>query len=299
MIKVMLLLIVALLMSGCVDAINKYAVPNLDAVLQSQGISPQLSRSITKVGSSVVKSMEDVTPEQEYYIGRSVSANILSRYRVYNDKVAQAYINKIGLLLTYQSDLPSTYGGYHFLILDSDEINAFAAPGGFIFVTRGILRCANSEDAIAAILAHEICHVTNRHGMRSIKSSRWSSVGTLLAAESAKNYTNANIATLVTSFEGSINDVVNSMIVNGYSRSYELEADQSAYKILERLGYNPSALIDMLRIMDKRLQPGAKDFASTHPSPADRKGAFADTGVASVEIPKERIGRFQRNLAKI
>ncbi|MDQ1299207.1 MAG: hypothetical protein QG558_1746 [Campylobacterota bacterium] len=299
MMKKYSLIVLMIVLSGCSAKLNESLAPTLDALLQTQGVSSQVRESVAKVNAATVKSMEDITtPQQEYYIGRSVSANLFGRYRVYNNPKALAYINKIGVLLTYQSDLPDVYGGYHFMILDSDEINAFAAPGGFIFVTRGMLRCAQNEDEVAAILAHEISHVTNRHGMRSIKSSRWTGLGTLLVAESVKSYSNANLVNLVSSFEGGVHDVINTMVVSGYSRSYELEADKSAYALLERTGYNPQSLAQMLRVMKTRLKPGAKDFASSHPSADDRINELKDT-TESVAPPSQRTQRFRKQLANI
>ena len=92
------------------------------------------------------------------------------------------------LTLSKTSDLPETFGGYHFLILDSDEINAFAAPGGFIFVTRGLLRCCKHEDAAAAVLAHEIGHVELRHGLQAIKKSRITTALTTLGIAGVKTF---------------------------------------------------------------------------------------------------------------
>ncbi len=75
----------------------------------------------------------------------------------------------LGQSLVIFSDRPETFGGYHFLLLDSNEINAFAAPGGLILVTRGMLQCCANEDELAAVLAHEIAHVEKKHGLTAIK----------------------------------------------------------------------------------------------------------------------------------
>ena len=93
----------------------------------------------------------EFTPEQEYYIGRAVAANLLSTRKVWDNKAATDYLNVLERGLVIYSDRPETFGGYHVLIMDSDEINAFAAPGGLILVTRGLLRCATTEDGVAAI----------------------------------------------------------------------------------------------------------------------------------------------------
>jgi predicted Zn-dependent protease len=194
----------------------------------------------------------------------------LRKYRSYDDKEANNYLNILGQTLSRASDLPETFGGYHFLILDSDEINAFAAPGGLIFVTRGLLRCCKHEDAAAAVLAHEIGHVELRHGLQAIKKSRITSALTTLGIEGAKTFGGENLAGLTETFEDSISDITKTLINNGYSRSFERQADIASVTILKRLGYGPNALIDMLGVMEKSLEPGGLDFTKTHPSPGTR-----------------------------
>ncbi|MDD2830296.1 MAG: M48 family metalloprotease [Sulfuricurvum sp.] len=298
--KLFIMLFIALFFGGCVQDMDKMLTPAaLDNYMSLTGVSHEKRESISKLSNTLVKSMEDITPEQEYYIGRTVSATILSRYKPYSNSKAQSYVNQIGYQLSFHSELPHTYGGYHFQILDSDEINAFAAPGGFIFLTRGILQCAGSEDAVAAIIAHELAHITNRHGLQTIKSSRWSEMGSVLTIEASKHYSNKNIAKLVTTFEGSISDIVNTMIVNGYSREYEMQADKTALAILEKSGYNPSSMSEMLHLMEQKIKPGQTGFASTHPSPSDRLKAIEEANPLKIEIPIIRNNRFQTNLAKI
>jgi predicted Zn-dependent protease len=228
-------------------------------------------KNIAESAKAVGKSFEDITPEQEYYIGRAVGATILDQYDPYVAEDPTTYINLLGQSLALFSDRPETFGGYHFLILDSDEINAFAAPGGFIFISRGLLRCANSEDAVAAVLAHEIGHVQEKHGLKAIKKSRVSSALAGLAKTTAGTVmTDDQLDDLTTIFDNTIGDITSTLIDSGYSQLQEREADMDAIKILKRSGYNPYALIDLLRVMDKRLKPDGKDFAKTHPDPEDR-----------------------------
>lgn len=171
---------------------------------QSLGVlNQQQAHSLARVGGAVSRGFEDITPEQEYYIGRTVAAVILSTYKPYRDQSANHYVNLVGALAALASDRPETYGGYHFLILDSDEINAFAAPGGLIFVTRGMLRCCPSEDAVAAVLAHEVGHVQYQHGLQAISKARITSALTILAAESAKTLGGQELAQLTEVFEES------------------------------------------------------------------------------------------------
>jgi predicted Zn-dependent protease len=193
------------------------------------------------------------------------------------------------------SDMPELFGGYHFLALDSDDINAFATPGGHIFVTRGLIRCCKTEDALAAVLAHEIGHVQLRHGMKAIAKGRVTEALTILAQESAKSFGSEDVIKLTKEFGGAISDITNTMINNGYSRSYEYDADAASVTILKRMGYNPAALADMLNVMAKQMKPGGNDFAKTHPSPQSRIAELKDnSGIAltSIEPPAGHKERF-------
>ena len=236
----------------------------------SSGNGEEEGVTLFKTVGAVKKSFEDITPEQEYYIGRAVSAVILDQYDPYTDAEATAYLNKLGQLLAMGSDRPMTFGGYHFLILDSDEINAFAAPSGHIFVSRGMLRLASNESMLAAVLAHEIGHVQERHGLEAIKKSRVTSALTMIGATAAKTFGPSELAKITGLFEDSILDITTTMVNNGYSRSFEKEADRAAVTILSRFGYDPNALVRLLERMDEELDPEGKDFAKTHPDPQDR-----------------------------
>jgi predicted Zn-dependent protease len=249
----------------------------------------------------VAYSFQDFTPEQEYYIGRTVGVMILDQYSAYSNTEATAYLNLLGQTLAQASDLPETFSGYHFLILDSEDINAFAAPSGFIFVTRGMIHCCQNEDALAAVLAHEIGHVQNKHGLQAIKKSRISSALTELGIEGVKSYGGENLAKLTETFENSISDITTTLINNGYSRSFEKQADQAAVKILQRVGYSPQALIDMLKEMETRLKPEGKDFAKTHPAPQTRITEIEKNADLSqtVESLSSRQNRFDKALKGI
>ncbi len=226
--------------------------------------------SIMKGGKAAMKAMEDFTPEQEYYIGRTVGAVVLSRYKPLKNETANHYLNLVGQTLALASDLPEVFNGYHLLILDSDDINAFATPSGLIFVTRGMVRCCSNEGELAAVLAHEIGHVQAKHGIQSIEKGRITEAIAIIGIEATKTFADSDIASLTETFEGSINDITTTLINNGYSRSFEDEADQAAVTILERIGYSPVNLVNMLKIMYQRLDPGGMDFARTHPSPKSR-----------------------------
>lgn len=285
---------------GCA-ALDEVAKVGTSVAESTGAITKDQAQSITRSTGALAKAAEDFTPEQEYYIGRSVGAVIANRYRPYRDDQANAYLNVLGQALAQASDRPETFGGYRFLVLDSDEINAFATPGGLIFVSRGMLRCCPDEDAVAAVLAHEIAHVQLRHGIQSIEQSRKVEALKVLAVEGTKTFGKKELADLTKTFEDSIGDITSTLINNGYSRAFEREADADAVKILSRVGYDPNALAAMLREMGKRLKPGGPDFAKTHPSPASRIEDISSLGLRSPSspAPPARQARFRKALGGV
>jgi len=272
------------------------------AVGQAAGvITPQQAESINRSAVAVEKSFQDITPEQEYYIGRTVAATVLKTYKVYDKAAANQYLNVLGQTLAMFSDRPETFGGYHFVIMETDEINAFAAPGGLIMISRGLLRCCKSEDALAAVVAHEIGHVENRHGLKAIRKGRLTSALTILALEAGKNLGGQNLAEVTKAFEGSISDITSTLMNSGYARALESEADAAAVKIMKQAGYNPAALLDMLEQMKKNMKPDGHGFAKTHPSPDDRiKSVRGQIGaVQAVSAPASRRQRFADTIGSI
>ncbi|NPU85867.1 MAG: M48 family metalloprotease [Syntrophaceae bacterium] len=285
---------------GCagMDAVTGVAT---DVGVATGTISKQQGQSIKKSTKAVAKSLEEFTPEQEYYIGRTVGAVVLDKYRPLSNTRANTYLNILGQTLSQFSDTPELFAGYHFLVLDSDDINAFATPGGHVFITRGLIRCCKSEDALAAVVAHEIGHIQLRHGMKAIEKARTTEALTILAQEGAKSFGSREVAQLTTAFGGVISDITNTMINNGYSRAYEYQADAAAVTILRRAGYSPGALREMLEVMARQIKPGGTDFAKTHPSPENRIAELKDGGkpFSADETPNARKSRFAKAMSRL
>lgn len=258
-----------LLLCGC-GTLEKISEVSTGLAASAGVITADQAQSINKSAGAIDKASESMTPEQEHYIGRTVAAMILSQSKPYDSRTLTTYVNTIGQYLALFSDKPETFGGYHFLVMDTPDISAFAAPGGFILISRGMLRCCKTEEALAGVLAHEIGHVELNHGMLAIDKSRYTAVVTTLLAEGAKNMAGSNVAELTKAFEGSISDITSKMVNSGYARKYEFQADKSAVAILKRAGYSPDGLVSMLAEMEKQLKPDGHDFAKTHPAPKDR-----------------------------
>jgi beta-barrel assembly-enhancing protease len=246
----------------------------LSGAAAGAGVIKEEDRDALEQGAAAVaKSFEDITPEQEYYIGRAVAAQLLGTRKPYDNQAATDYVNLLGKTVSVYSERPETFGGYHFLILDSDEINAFAAPGGLILVTRGLLRCATSEDMVAAILAHEVAHVAKRHGLKAIKKDRLTKAVIGAGSAAAQVLGPEELAKQTTLFKDSVSDVTSTLVNSGYSRDLEFEADRTALDTLRAVGYDPRSLEDMLKVMQQKLKAGGLDFAKTHPDPKQRIAA--------------------------
>jgi len=262
-------------------------------------ISESDRQAIVKTSQAARSTFSEITEEEEYYIGRGVAALVLAQYPVYHNDALTRYVNELGQSVAAYSNRPETYAGYHFAVLDSDEINALAAPGGLIFVTWGLLRRCQNEEMLAAVLAHEVGHVAAKHGLQSIQKSRLIDAFKVIGQTAAERYGPEQLSQLTTIFEGALGDVVDTLIIRGYDRKYEYEADDLAVKCLAAAGFSAQGLPDFLETL---VSPGAseqgKGWFKTHPSAAQRlekaNSAVAATGAAA-KVPPARTQRFQQN----
>lgn len=295
---VCLLLPALLLFSGCqtmLTGTKKVTAQAEKAGVVSSETREKLDNKGEVIAEADAKRREEFTPEQEYYIGRSVAAVILNQYRPYANPPANEYLNLIVQALAQVSDMPEIFLGYRVLVLNSDEINAFATPGGHIFITRGLLRCCRTEDAVAAVIAHEIGHIQFKHGIQAIKQERLVDFGKTVVTELGGGK-------LLETFSGAIGDFTNALINIGYSSSSEYAADDVAQTLLRRLGYDPNGLVEVLMVMDKKLKPEDAGFGKTHPAPQDRiEKVQKKAGIkySPVLTPGARQARYMKALGKI
>jgi len=263
-------------------------------------ISADQAGSIKKTGAAAAKAFEKFTPEQEYYLGRAVAAQLLGKYKARDDARLNAYVNDLGQTLAAFSDKPETFKGYHFLVLDTDEVNAFAAPGGFVLISRGLIKCCKSEDALAAVLAHEVGHVQLEHGIKAIDKGRLTTAVTTALVEAGKSLGPKELGELTTALEGSVSEVTGKLVNSGYAKQSENEADKVAVTIMSRVGYDPSALREMLQELQKRTtEHDSGGFGKTHPEPKDRIAKIDSQlkGVQSQLVTAERQKRFESRVA--
>lgn len=181
---------------------------------------------------------------REVAIGREMHAQIVAEIPVYENPVLADYVTRIGQRLAQGSNRPGLE--YTFTVLDSPDINAFAMPGGFVYINRGLILYLQSEAELAAVLAHEIAHITERHGSRQNILAKTSSVASLalgvLAAIGTGSGTVGSLAHDATATAGTA-------MVRGYGREMELEADREGARFMHRSGYDPMAMVEVLGAM--------------------------------------------------
>ena len=250
--------------------------------------------TIVGAADALGKALEEITPSQEYYIGRAVGANILTNYKIYNGAPAlTAYLNKICNAIVINSPKPELYAGYHVAILDSTEINAFSTSGGHVFVTRGLIAVANSEDTLAAVIAHEVAHVQLQHSLKSIKSSRFANAVVETGNAASTVLTGSQLKELTETFGVSVDEAVNA-INNGYSQTQEYDADTLALSLMASAGYDPASLITMLTsLREKQGNQTGSGFGKTHPSP-ERRIASANKSLPNYKVEDTKSFRATR-----
>ena len=283
---------VTLMLTACAKVVEVGA-----GIASSTGvISSSQAQSLAVVAAKAEKTFEDITPEQEYFLGRAVAATIIDRYQAADEAEMNYYLNIVGKTLVRASEKASSYTEYHFLLLESNEINAFAAPRGFIFITKGMLALCENEDDLAAVLAHEIGHVFHSHALQSIETSRLTSALTTLATEGAKQTGQYQVTQLVNTFDDSINDMTQTLINNGYGRGLESEADESAVTLLQNSGYDANGLLRVLQRMKEKTAGNKQGFAATHPDMDDRISEISSLieGKPTNSVSSKRTQRFKQ-----
>ena len=199
--------------------------------------------------------------EREIDFGRSVSAKILGKYPILRNEQMVRYISQIGTGISAQLGRPELR--YYFGILDTDEINAFAAPGGYIFVTKGALKLMRNEAQLAGVLAHELAHIDQKHIVRKLKLQ---GVDRSLTSGIAQVLGGASLSAKIALER--LNDLAFKMLMEeGLSKEDEADADQKALEMLMSTGYDLQSYLDYLLSLKPYLEQGqAKVMSKTHPT---------------------------------
>lgn len=204
----------------------------------------------------------NITTEQEIAIGLESTPAMIQQYGgLHPDPEGQKFVKEVGQRVVQNSSAKETPYEYDFHLLnDPDVINAFALPGGQVFITQALFNKLESEDQLAGVLGHEVGHVVARHGAERIAQMELTQGLTGAAVVASGDYNTAQAAQLIAN------------IVNmSYGRDQELEADNLGVRFMTQTGYQPEALLGVMKILEEasggQSQP---EFLSTHPSPANR-----------------------------
>jgi beta-barrel assembly-enhancing protease len=209
--------------------------------------------------------------KEERQLGEKISAKLVDDFGVYQDKEVTKYVTLLGTVLAKESEHPDL--NWTFIVLDTDGVNAFAAPGGIVHVTRGLLGLVKNEAELAGILGHEITHVDVKHTVRAIQKSKAVSIaGDAAGSGSLRDELIAKVA-----------EKGYKIILDGeFSREDENEADEKGVRLANKVGYDPHGLMDVLKKLDAR--NSGRD---------ERNGLFA-----SHPATKSRIADIEKQIAK-
>lgn len=206
-------------------------------------------------------------PEQDIELGRASAEEAAREVRLVRDERVTAYVRRVGARLAARA--PGYEFPYQFAVIDAPEVNAFAFPGGYVFVNAGAVAAARDEGELAAILAHEISHVALRHGTNQASKAYVARAG-LGVLDSLTGGRGSELGRAAAAFGGAGAD----LIFHNFGRSSETEADLEGARLMAAAGYDPG---DMVRFFEKLGEAGgarAPETVSDHPDPGSRVSAI-------------------------
>jgi len=248
-------LLLTAIFSGCVHAqfrLDKFDLNKL--------------RDTTK---NVVKATSDIGEPEEIQIGKDVAARLLGAAPLAKDDNLQRYVNRVGRWLALQTERPDL--PWQFGVMEAPQLNAFAVPGGTIFVTRGLVERMKSEAELAGVLAHEISHVLRRHHLKAIQKGAQTALAGDALNQALRNQ-RADVREKLVSFGSE-------MYTRGLDKDDELEADRLGVVIAARAGYDAYGLPAVLQTL-QGMNPedsGVALMFKTHPAPGERLTALGET----------------------
>jgi predicted Zn-dependent protease len=224
--------------------------------------APSLSHPA--ISKEAKKASQPISSEEEISIGREVAANVAAQFDVVQDDLLTAYVNLVGL--TVLQSIPEQKLNYRFALLDTPQINAFATPGGYIFITKGLLYFLKDEAQLACVLAHEIVHIHEKHVLKEIQKAR-------LVDATIPHYLKASARQAL--WMSQVTDLAIQTLWKGLEKEDEFESDQLAISLARNAGYDAYAYEDVLKNLQSKAEDSnekkdLKFMLSTHPRPQDR-----------------------------
>jgi beta-barrel assembly-enhancing protease len=238
-------------------------VKSLIAALVSIALSAVVLSAQTRIRAPANK----YTPAQDVQLGRQAAAQVRQRLPMLNDGEVTAYVASIGrrLVSAIPANLRHREFRYAFHVVNARDINAFALPGGPMYVNRGMLEAATTEGQVAGVMAHELSHIALRHGTAQASKATKYEIGTLagsilgaiIGGNAGSVVAQGTRLTLGTAFMR-------------FSREFERQADIEGAQIMARAGYDPRDMAAMFRIIAQRSGSGGPEWLSDHPNPGNR-----------------------------
>ena len=221
-----------------------------------------------------------ISESQEIAMGRDADKEVVAAYGLYPDDRLQQYIQELGSRIAAKTERPAL--PWTFRVVDDASVNAFALPGGFIYVTRGIMTHLNSEAELVTILGHEIGHVTARHSVNQMSKQQLAQIG--LVAGMVLSPRVAQFGNLAQTGLG--------ILFLSFSRSDESQSDELALKYMTAAGYDPREMVDVFRMLEGVSQQAGggrlPQWLSSHPNPGNRE-AWAARAASSVKVDPSRM----------
>lgn len=251
----------------------------------SKGLDTLKKGVDTAKDASKIAKVAGIGPKEEQAIGDAVALEVISRYGgLVRDEDSLRRINLVGLGLARSSARPDLE--WRFAVLDSDSVNAFSAPGGYVFITRALYEQAVNDDLLAAILGHEIAHITRRHALKIVERNEASAgaKSQLLKRSKDAREVDANIRQVNSIAGMDLSGMLKTLLVNGFDAPTEYEADKDGRALALTTGYAPGGLRAVLFNL-KQAGENRKTMFSTHPPVTERIKRLPDEPAPAAEAP--------------
>ncbi|MEO6436722.1 MAG: M48 family metallopeptidase [Tepidisphaeraceae bacterium] len=202
-----------------------------------------------------------ISEKEEIEMGRQSHAQFEKEFGgLYPDQHVQQYVNGVGSTMARYAGRPNLQ--WQFAVVSSDQINAFAVPGGYIYITQGLLFRMSNEAQLAGVLGHESGHIAHRHSVKQIQKARGAQGLTVVAGLAGTIFGIGGV--------GDITGLVAGLTLMKYGRDQEREADFSGLKYMTDAGYSPAGMVQLIEVLKSSSGKGSPEFLSTHPDPGNR-----------------------------
>ena len=232
----------------------------IEKKVKSDGNAETAEKSATPSESEPAFNLKSPSQAEEIQLGRQITGNLLGAAPLVKDAALQKYVNEVGRWVASQSERPDL--PWHFGVIESEDINAFAAPGGYVIVTKGLYRKLENEAQLAGVLGHEIAHVVRKHHLRLLQKSQLLNLGAKL------------LGTKLGKGDDTVQKVIGNgaeILARGLDKDAEYEADRMGVILAARGGYEPFGLPEVLQSISETGNTSRVTLLyKTHPHPDDR-----------------------------